>query len=490
MNTDLLSSIVYLFSAVPTSPSHDHLDVTIYENGFATSSTLATPILSDSGFSKVCVYPKLFVAIRSVLVHAAIRWSSVIPAYQIVDSLPEALFIIGECQVVFCRSELALLISADSAQGIISHCHLYNDSIPWDTLITFDAMTKPMVHLISVPVDPFEQFLNPEAFQNHDTATYEPMVQPNDLVNEYDGPLFDDWHSLANPASCESGSNTAEPYRYFHDHTYYPSMSMYSFPPGAYPVEYSTLDTISGDISVTIGEPSFTPFPGCPEIVTTDSFEDTPNSPSPSSTRSSPFPETPVFDNFRSELPHIVPLMSTVTRDVTEQEEQHTHKVTQIVHPTYPTSPTPVVALSPLSECESLSSSRCSSTAPSSQSSECGSTSSTSSEEILQVPVKVAGKKIRRTKTGAIRKKKAKSKEKHFCYYCNESFTRDHDAERHQRTCKSNPNCSQKEQCKICTKPLPVRLDARRRHWGTLECSDAARKLGFMQMDEERYELL
>ena len=267
-------------------------------------------------------------------------------------------------------------------------------------------------------------------------------------------------------------------------------MSMYLLPPGAYPIEYSTLGTLSRELSVTLGEASFAPFPEFSEMVTPDSNEGFSNSPSPSSTRSSPFPETPGFDNFRSELPHIASPMSTVVRDVTGQEEQRTNKVTQIAYPTYPTSPDPVVALSPLSECESLPSSRCSSAAPSSQSSECGSTSSPSGEETLQVTVKVTVRKTRRTKTGAIRKKKTKSKEKHFCCYCSESFTRDHDAERHQRTCKSNPNCSQKEQCKVCTKPLPVRLDARRRHWGTLECSDAARKLGHSRMDEEKYESL
>jgi hypothetical protein len=81
MSGDLLSSIVYLLSAVPTSPSHDQLNVSIYENGFATSSTLTAPVLSGSGLSNACVsnghvYPSLFVAIRSVLIHSAIRWPS------------------------------------------------------------------------------------------------------------------------------------------------------------------------------------------------------------------------------------------------------------------------------------------------------------------------------------------------------------------------------------------------------------------------------
>jgi hypothetical protein len=74
MNSDALSSIVYLFSAVPTSPPHDQLDVTIYENGLTASSLLATPVLSESDLSGVPFCPTLFVAIRSVLVHAAIRW--------------------------------------------------------------------------------------------------------------------------------------------------------------------------------------------------------------------------------------------------------------------------------------------------------------------------------------------------------------------------------------------------------------------------------
>ena len=264
---------------------------------------------------------------------------------------------------------------------------------------------------------------------------------------------------------------------------------MYSLPSGVYPVEYSAMHTLPCDISVSIGEPTFQPPPEYPAIVTVDSYEDTYNSPSPSSTRSSPFPETPA--NFRSELPRVVSPMSTLAHDVTIQEEQQTNKVAQIVHSACPTSPaSSAAAVSPLSEYESLPSSRCSSTAPSSQFSEHDSTSPIFSEESFQVPAKAVGRKVRRAKSGAIRKKKTKSKEKHFCCYCNESFTRDHDAERHQRTCKSNPNCSQKEQCKVCAKPLPVRLDARRRHWGTLECSDAARKRGFTRMDEETYEFI
>ena len=121
------------------------------------------------------------------------------------------------------------------------------------------------------------------------------------------------------------------------------------------------------------------------------------------------------------------------------------------------------------------------STTSSSESSECSSTSSASNEEIFQVFVKVAGKKLRRTKAGGI-KKKTKSKEKHFCPHCNKSFIRDHDAERHQRTCSS-------KWCSVCTKPLPVRLDARRRHWGTLECLDAARKRGYARVRNLRASL-
>lgn len=295
--------------------------------------------------------------------------------------------------------------------------------------------------------------------------------------------LFDDWSLSAYPPSCESGSDIAEPHHYPQT-----SISTYTLPSGVYSVEYSALDTHAHDISVSIGEPTFQPFSEYPTTVTIHSFESASDSPSPSSTCSSPFPETPALDNFRSELPHVVSPRFTVVRDVTSQEEHHTNKATQIVHSVYSTSS--VVAPSPLSECGSPPFSRSSSAAPSSQSSQRSSTSPSPSEESSQAPVKVAGKKARRTRAGAIRKKKTKSKEKHFCCYCNESFTRDHDAERHQRTCKSNPNCSQKEQCKVCSKPLPIRLDARRRHWGTLECSDAARKRGFTRMDEEVYEIL
>ena len=304
-----------------------------------------------------------------------------------------------------------------------------------------------------------------------------------------DSQLFDDWcprYPLIHPTSCDPSSNTAEPHYPFHDHTYCPPMSIHSLPSGVYSVEFSALDTLSRDISDTIGDLSFAPFPEYPETVTIDSYGDASNSVSPSSTRSSPFPETPIFENFHPEFPQIISPMSRVVRD----EEQNTDEVTLIVCPTHTPSPVSVTALSPLSECESLPSSRCTSTAPSSQSSESDSTSSVSSEEVPQVPVKVAERKVRRTKTGGIKKKKTRSKEKHPCSYCGESFTRDHDADRHQRTCKYNPYCSQKEQCKVCTKALPVRADAKRRHWGTLECSDAARKLGFTRMDEESYELL
>ena len=55
--------------------------------------------------------------------------------------------------------------------------------------MALDAQTKPTNHLKNVSVDPFEQLLNPEMFQMGDITTYEPMVQPNDLVNEYDGPV-------------------------------------------------------------------------------------------------------------------------------------------------------------------------------------------------------------------------------------------------------------------------------------------------------------
>lgn len=410
-------------------------------------------------------------------------------------------------QPVLQRSERALLVSADCARDAISRCHFHNDNIPWDAFVALDAQVKPMIHYQDIPADPLEQFLNPEVFQVPDTTTYEPMVQPNDPVNEYDGPvcdrhvdsvrmcilmpgpqLFDDWNSLAFPTSCESGPSTAEPHQCLHENIYSPSMSMYLLPPGAYPVEYYALDTLSRDISVTVRGPNFAPSSECPETVTPDSIEDP--TPSPSSTRSSPFPETPVFNDFCPELPHIASPSLIAGGNVTRQEEQPINKATEVTHTIYPTSPDSVAPLSPLSECGSLPLSRCSSASPSSQSSEDDSASSSFNEEITQLPAKVAVKKVRRARAGAIRKKKTKSKEKHFCAYCNESFTRDHDAERHQRTCKSNPNCSQKEQCKVCTKPLPVRLDARRRHWGTLECSDAARKRGFTRMDDESYELL
>jgi len=92
-------------------------------------------------------------------------------------------------QPVLQRSEVALLVSGDSAQDIISRCHLHNNSIPWGTLAAIDAQTKPMAQFATPPVDPLEQYLNLEALQMRDTSPYELMVQPNDLVNEYDGPV-------------------------------------------------------------------------------------------------------------------------------------------------------------------------------------------------------------------------------------------------------------------------------------------------------------
>ena len=92
-------------------------------------------------------------------------------------------------QPVLQRSELALLVSGDSPQEIISNCHQHNDKIPWDTLMALDAQTRPMPHFKNVPADPLEQFLNLEEFQMRETVIYEPMAQPNDLVNEYDGPV-------------------------------------------------------------------------------------------------------------------------------------------------------------------------------------------------------------------------------------------------------------------------------------------------------------
>jgi len=260
---------------------------------------------------------------------------------------------------------------------------------------------------------------------------------------------------------------------------------MCSLPPGVYSVEYTAPDTLSSDISDTLEEYGFAPFPGHPETPHEDAFN-------PTSTNSPPFPETPAFDHFRSGLPQIISTISTVVHDVGRQVEQNVNKVTEIVSPTSPTSPAPAPALSPLSDCEPLPPSCYSTTTPSSQSSVCDSTPSTSNEETLQLPVEAAEKKVRGGETGGTRKgnRSTRSKENHFCCYCNESFTRDLDAERHQRTCRLNPTFSRKEQCKVCMKALPVRLDARRRHWGTLECSEAARERGYPRMDEEYYRLL
>jgi hypothetical protein len=47
-------------------------------------------------------------------------------------------------------------------------------------------MALPVVNFHN---DPIEQFLNLEECQVPETAVYEPMAQPNDLVSEYDGPV-------------------------------------------------------------------------------------------------------------------------------------------------------------------------------------------------------------------------------------------------------------------------------------------------------------
>lgn len=52
-----------------------------------------------------------------------------------------------------------------------------------------DAQTRQMAQFENVPVDPIEQFLSLEEFQMRETAVYEPVVQPNELVNDYDGPV-------------------------------------------------------------------------------------------------------------------------------------------------------------------------------------------------------------------------------------------------------------------------------------------------------------
>lgn len=89
-------------------------------------------------------------------------------------------------QLVLQQSELALLVSAHTAQDIISCCRFINETIPWDTLVALDAQAEPMAQFISIAADPLDQLLNLEAAQMRDSATYE---QPNDLVNEYDGPV-------------------------------------------------------------------------------------------------------------------------------------------------------------------------------------------------------------------------------------------------------------------------------------------------------------
>lgn len=48
-----------------------------------------------------------------------------------------------------------------------------------------DSPTGPYVHSENVPVDPLEQFIDFREL----AAVYEPVAQPNDLVNDYNGPV-------------------------------------------------------------------------------------------------------------------------------------------------------------------------------------------------------------------------------------------------------------------------------------------------------------
>lgn len=227
-------------------------------------------------------------------------------------------------------------------------------------------------------------------------------------------------------------------------------MPMYLSPSCVCPDECSALDPISHDISVTIAEPSIHLTSGYKADEGVDSYEDNFNSPSHSSTRSSPFPESFFLDHCRSDLLHIVPQGPTMARDAAIMEEQQANKTRQLIHQSF-TSPACF------------------------QSSERDSTSPITSEGSSLTPVSAVGKRIRHARSGKIMKE-TKFMDELLCHYCKNPFTRDRDAERHQVTCKLNPNCTEKEKCGICGNPLPVRPDARRRHWGTSKCVGAARK--------------
>ena len=49
--------------------------------------------------------------------------------------------------------------------------------------MALDAKT-PIAQPMNLTVYPLEHFLNLEAFQMHDAATYESITQPNDLAND------------------------------------------------------------------------------------------------------------------------------------------------------------------------------------------------------------------------------------------------------------------------------------------------------------------
>jgi len=86
-------------------------------------------------------------------------------------------------------------------------------------------------------------------------------------------------------------------------------------------------------------------------------------------------------------------------------------------------------------------------------------------------------------KRGAVKRrrqyKRRKSAKKCFrCKLCSDSFSREADVDRHLKSCTRNPDRESKKACDYCGKGLPIRSDARDRHWKSASCMAEANRRG------------
>lgn len=77
-------------------------------------------------------------------------------------------------------------------------------------------------------------------------------------------------------------------------------------------------------------------------------------------------------------------------------------------------------------------------------------------------------------------KRKRGSRKRFHCEFCTEYFTREADVERHLKSCNSNPTREAKKSCSYCSKSLPVRDDAKERHWKSMACQAEAHRRGLV----------